>query len=141
MTSNNTRITYDELCLWLNRVSVVRRRAILFALETGMSAHQVTALTWKSVRQLELSELARSLVQANPRHLKLQCVFWETVKGVCTPLFDLESSINEVSEGAGLETLRVLYKNIIPVDREADNEHFLESILTEYLNRTATGLV
>lgn len=132
------RITYDELNSWLMPISVARRRAVLFALETGFNTKEVIELTWSSVRFVELSDFARMLVQANPRHIKLEYVFWEiTPVGVCAPLFGLENSMLEVAQGMGIGALRRLYKDIIPVDQEMEKENFIDEVCNEYRQRVA----
>lgn len=105
----------------LTVLSLVRRRAILFALEADLSPEEVIGLTWKQLGTLRVSPLARALARINPHHFKLPYIFWETHDdGVVSPLFGLAQSFLEFSEGLGWESYRELYKKVLWLDVAAD---------------------
>lgn len=132
------RITADELLSWLMEVSVERRRAILFILETSMSVERVISLTWREFRKMNVSPFARMLANANPRHIRLDYVFWEPTKHpTASPLLGLGQSVIEVSNGLGLDALRALYDGLIPIDQEIEQHAFLTSVSKEHQSRTA----
>jgi len=119
------RLTYDELREWLSKTSPVRALAILFALETKRSIEEVIDLTWKDYNPQNVSTVASRLVGMVPRHFKLQYVFWESLpSGTATPLFGLQESVRDVTQGRGWEELKTLYSDLIPMDRDADAEAF-----------------
>ncbi len=117
------RITVDELVEWLSTVSLERRRAILFCLETGMSIDSVVELTWKKLNRLDISEYAMKIARSQVQHLKLPYVFWERVgKVVAVPLVGLGESMLMVSQGMGYQRLRSRYLELIPVSYSHDYE-------------------
>ena len=124
------RITINELTDWLKETTVVRRRALLFALETDMPIQGVINLTWKELHSLKgLSQFAVDLANSNPRHLRIGYVFWETMQNnAAGPLFGLADTALEVSQGMGFEALRNLYRTILPFDTDSDLSHFTQQI-------------
>ncbi|WP_323016350.1 hypothetical protein [Castellaniella sp.] len=126
------RLTMEELIYWLDDVSQTRRRAILFMLETGMSVKDVTTLKHGEIsKRVRLTGMAAKIVRSMPRHLKLDYVFWEESPetGAALPLVGLEESVNDVSQGIGLEALRRLYRDILVIDRDDDAFEF-ERLIT-----------
>ena len=124
------RITINELVDWLKETTTVRRRALLFALESDLSIQSVINLTWKDMQALKgLSQFALQIANSNPRHLRIGYVFWETMQNnAAGPLFGLADTALEVSQGMGFEALRALYKNILPYDTDSDLSHFTQQI-------------
>lgn len=121
------RITVDELTTWLSATTPVRRRAILFALETGMPIQEIINLTWKKLATLtSLSGYARRIAESNLRHIKLDYVFWENMQDtIAAPLFGLGETMHEVSQGLGYTALRRLYRECLPFDQRGDLEAFM----------------
>lgn len=122
------RITVDELCSWLNEVSLVRRRAVLFGLETRMPIQEIIGLTWKTLRKMHvtLPNYAVTLAAAGPRHFKIDYVFWETLpNNAVAPLFGLGENVLKVSQGMGYEALQRLYRETLPFDQKDDLERFM----------------
>lgn len=129
------RITVDELVSWLSVVSETRRKALLFALETGMDVREVIELTWKDVPGLRntLSEFANGILHGMVRHFKLPYVFWEANNNADLPLFGLSEDAEEVANGHGFSGLRAMYKNMIMIDQKQERIEFLEHAM-EFIN-------
>lgn len=128
------RITVDELCSWLSETTEVRRRAILFCLETKMPICDVIDLTWKKFLSIQhsLPQYAVSLAKATPRHIRLDYVFWEPMERMISgPLFGLAETMLEVSQGLGYEVFKRLYDTAIPIDSKADYEDFAAKFCLE----------
>ena len=132
------RITVDELILWLSETTPVRRRAILFGLESKMPVKDIIDLSWKKLLSNPhvYSGFALSLANATPRHLRLPYVFWEPMEGIIAgPLFGLAETVLNVSQGMGYTALQNLYDNAIPIDCSADLDHFSNVFCQELDNR------
>lgn len=128
------RITVDELVAWLSEASEVRRRAILFALETKMPIADVIELTWPRLNMIkhQIPGYALKLAHSTPRHIRLNYVFWENMQGmIAGPLFGLAETVLEVSQGLGYEALQRLYDTTIPIDTNADFEDFANQFCIE----------
>lgn len=131
------RITVDELCAWLSEVSLVRRRAVLFALETGMPVQEIIGLTWKKLHRTQgISDYGRAVAALGTRHFRIDYVFWEPLPNLAAaPLFGLADSIMEVSQGMGLDALARLYREALPFDTRADGEAFIADFLEDFAER------
>jgi hypothetical protein len=111
-------ITAGDLSSWLSETTIARSSAILFALESGWSLKEVIGMTWGASRSKlhSLPPLAFELVVSTTRHIKLDYVFWEFMSsGAAAPLFGLEETALEVSQGMGFKKLRELYKGMAMV--------------------------
>lgn len=129
-------LTVAELGEQLIRVSMQRRKALLFALEMDMAVRDVANLTWKSMRDFSLTPLATSIVQTNPRHIRLNYVFWEPIYHLtAAPLMKLERSAQEVAGGQGFDSLRRLYKKLVLIDSDSDSEEFMSNLCAEHHQR------
>ena len=137
IASKSDLITVDELTMWLTKTTLVRRRAILFALETGLSVEAIIGLTWKNFSPSTVSEFARRLTEAMPRHIKLGYVFWEVIPdtGVVAPMFGLRETMQEITGGLTYPELQHLYQSMIWIDRESDCIDFTRDLCTEYSAR------
>lgn len=122
-------MTFDEFERRLSKVSVERRRAILFCLETGLKAEQVVAMTWKQMKDHQLSQYAKKIAYSQPRHIKLPYVFWERCSGVVAiPLVGFSETIMQVSGGRGLTYLRAQYSDLLPISYKSDFDSALSAI-------------
>ena len=61
----------------LVKLSLVRRKAFMFMLETGMTAQEVVKLSWTEVKKKTLTETASLVLRSLPRHITSNFVFWE----------------------------------------------------------------
>jgi hypothetical protein len=126
------RLTIDDLTSRLEEISLARRRAILFALETGKTVTEVSSLTWKQLKEEKLSDLALSIANSQIRHIKLPYVFWERLNDIIAlPLVNLGEDAIRVSRGMGMTYLRMQYLNLIPISYSADFEHFIKEQQSE----------
>lgn len=128
-TAAHERLSLGEFVEWLEQTTLARRRAILFCLETEMNVKAAIDLTWRDLRQVQMTEFATELVRASVRHIRLPYVFWDTLpNGAAAPLFGLQETALEVSQGLGINVLRRLYRDLVPLDPAADLEAFLEDV-------------
>ncbi len=122
----------SDVVEWLSRVSLIRCKAILFALETELSPRFVMELSWKGLSRLTLSNLAVEVVRSMPRHIRLDYVFWDILpNGAVGPLFGLTESAMECADGLGFEKMLERYKNMVMIDSDADLKHFLSNFNAE----------
>lgn len=120
------RITIGELRRMLAPLSLTRRKAVMFCLETKAPATRLLTLTWQEVFRMNLTPIAQAIVRSMPRHLSLPNVFWEyvaEVDGLASPLFGLEKHLR-VAAGVNLARLQVLYDRLIWVDEDAELKVF-----------------
>lgn len=128
--------TSADLCEWLEDVTLIRRRALLFALDMKMTPREVIDLSWPELKKLRLTMLAKELVKVQPRHIRLPYVFWDTLpNGAAAPLFGLGESALEASQGLGFETMQRLYDRMVMIDSQADLDSFTDDFNTEFNNR------
>ena len=127
----NPRLTMDEFIQWLLPVSLERRKAILFALETGCSIKETVELKHSNIPLMTLTPMSVDIVRSMARHIRLENVFWEKsfLDGKPLPLVGLADSVNDVSQGMGFDALRRLYKDIIKIDRTDDLHEFFDLVL------------
>lgn len=132
--SERARITVQDICEWLVVTTVPRRAALLFALETGMSISDVVTLTWNNMKSVfGVSEYAKQIIKAQPRHLRVGCVFWESYEnGIVGPLFALEETAEDVAQGLGFNRLRELYEDCLPIHGLADLDAFTSTLCETY---------
>jgi hypothetical protein len=124
------KLSYGELRAMLLRTTPVRRNAILFGLETGLSVPELIELEWTTLQGMpNLSPLAMSVAYQVPQHFRLRYAFWENLEnGAAAPLLGLRDSIYDLSDGLSYDALTTLYKTAVPIDGEADLADFLEQI-------------
>lgn len=121
-------MSMDELESRLLKLSVERRRAILFCLETGMKVEDVVALTWKMVPRLDISDYAHKIINSQARHIKLPYVFWERCSDiVALPMVGLGQNMIELSDGLGYGSLRARYLELLPISYNSDFEATLRA--------------
>lgn len=124
------RLTIDELLSWLSEVSIERRKAILFALETGCSIRETVELEHGDLSTKRLTPFAANIVRSMARHLQLDYIFWETTEtNKAMPLVGLEESVIDVSQGMGFDGLRRLYQDMIVIDRADDLARFKSTVV------------
>lgn len=122
-------MTAGELRDGLEYLGREKGAAILFALETRLSGHDVGRLTWNEAMRMfqtkALSPLAIRCSQVCPRQLYLAYVFWKNDPDLdlATPFFSLEA---DVFDAFGLlwPELAQAYERLIMIDPKADAEEF-----------------
>lgn len=121
------RITVGEFCSRIEHLPLVKRQAVLFCLETGLTPKEVMALDWPRLKTRQLTPFARHLACAQPRHIRLNYIFWQTIcNGAAGPLFDLSDSFDEAAEGLSFDQFKRLYDTKILIDDEVEARDFLE---------------
>lgn len=91
-------ITSTEMREGFERMGRPTPSAIMFGLETGLDPDELVMLTWSKVRAMSragrVKTYARSIVEAQTRHISCKYVFWkQNAKGVAQPLFGLELDV------------------------------------------------
>jgi hypothetical protein len=118
--------TLGDLRTLFAPLSNTRKQAILDTLD-----HTIN-LGWKEGLRTAASEFARDIVRAQPRHLRLDYVFWEYLEGgSAAPLFGLEDSVREVTMGWSFAELQELYDRMVWIDSKVEAEHFVHTLLKE----------
>jgi hypothetical protein len=113
-------------------LSNTRKQAVLYTLDTHGTLDHTMILGWKEALRTPASEFAKDIVRAQPRHLRLDYVFWEYHEsGQAAPLFGLEDSVRELAMGRGFDELQALYDRMIWIDSRVEAEHFVTTILKE----------
>lgn len=86
-------------------------------------------LDWKKGLQNPHTAFTRDIVRNQPRHLRLDYVFWEYVEnGQAVPLFGLEQTVIEAACGGTFTDLQALYDRVVWVDSAAEAESFVRDI-------------
>jgi hypothetical protein len=120
----NPTFTVADLCDMLEPLSTVRKRAAIFALDTGMFPRDALLLSWQSPKLAQLPPLADAMVRAMPRHLRLNYVFWEYLDTTtAAPIFGFTEELDAHS-GMDFTALLQLYRGMMWVDYEAEGEDF-----------------
>lgn len=121
--------TSEELVKMLAKTCLVRRQAIIFCLESGIHPRAAISLTWKQVREQHFSDLANDLLDAQPRHIRLPYVFWESGEnGSAMPLFALAEVADEIT-GMAWHDLKLMYTDMVWVDSAADRDAFIDDVI------------
>ena len=121
------RFMVDELVDGLAKLPLPRRRAILYALETGSSPKQITVLPWKGLPAPNSRIAAEILTAAGQtRHMKLPYVFWEWVSAqIAAPLLELQWSA-EQAFGCPWPQIVSRYSLMGNIDRRSEDASFLK---------------
>jgi hypothetical protein len=124
--------TLGDLRALLAPLSNTRKQAVLYTLDMHGTLDHTTILGWKEALRMPVSEFARDIIRAQPRHLRLDYVFWEYLEGgSAAPLFGLEDSVREVTMGRSFAELQELYDRMIWIDSRVEAEHFVHALLKE----------
>ncbi|CAB3808256.1 hypothetical protein [Pararobbsia alpina] len=109
--------TLADLRVLLAPLSAVRRQAVLYILDTHGTIDATLILGWKEALRTPTASFARDLILAQPRHLRLDYVFWEYHEnGSAAPLFGLENSVSETTMGRSFAELQARYDRMAWVD-------------------------
>lgn len=125
--------TLGDLRALLAPLSGARRTAVLYALDTHTTLERAALLEWKEALRSQTTKFAHDLIRIQPRHLRLDYVFWEYLEnGSAAPLFCLEDSVSEVTMGRSFADLQALYDRMVWIDTELEAESF-RNVLAETL--------
>ncbi|MDP9155272.1 MAG: hypothetical protein M3O74_13590 [Pseudomonadota bacterium] len=126
--------TLGDLRTLLAPLSNTRKQAVFYTLETHGTLENTMILGWKEALRTPATDLAKEIVRAQPRHLRLDYVFWEYLEGgQAAPLFDLADCVKEAAMGRSFELLQVLYDEMVWIDGKAEAEHFVHELMKELL--------
>lgn len=115
------RVTLGEVRSLLARTSITRRKAILYALETGTPLREVVELRWNKAFKLELSEQARLVLLGMPRHIGTNLVFWEYSRtGRPLPLLGLVEEVSGMLRHVEWDEFVRQYQDAILYDYDAE---------------------
>jgi len=121
--------TLADLRALLAPLSTVRRAAVLYTLDARGSLDDTVILEWKEALRMQHTEFTRDIVRGQPRHLRLDYVFWEYLEGgQAAPLFGLADSLSGVSMGRSFTDLQALYDRMVWVDSRAEAESFVRKM-------------
>jgi hypothetical protein len=113
-------------------LSNTRKQAVLYTLDTRGTLDHTMILGWEEALRMPATEFAKDIVRAQPRHLRLDYVFWEYHEtGQAAPLFGLEDSVREVTMGRSFAELQGLYDRMVWIDSRVEAEHFVQTMLRE----------
>jgi len=119
------RMTTGEFRSLLAQVSVPRRKAILFALETGTDLKDVLSLRWPAALKINVTEQARWVLLGMPRHIRSDLVFWEYSRnGSPFPLVGLAEQLAGMTQNMTWSGLVDCYRRAIPYDYDAELRAF-----------------
>lgn len=130
---NELVMTAGELRDGLMYLGREKGAAILFALETGMTGHDVGRLTWiaamRMFQERKLSALAVACTRVCPRQLHLVYVFWQldVDLDLPVPLMSLEADVFDAFGLLWLE-LADAYSRLLMIDSEADAGDMLKRL-------------
>lgn len=118
--------TAGDLVEGLSYMEPTYRAGALFGLEAGLTAAQVTDLTFSQLKSLEIkSELGRAVLAQRVRHMRLPYVFWLTLEnGLAMPLMYLEEQVKAAFGGMTWEDLQRAYARMVWVDEQVESECF-----------------
>jgi hypothetical protein len=117
--------TLADLRALLAPLSTVRRASVLYTLDSHGTLEDTVMLSWKDALRNHHTEFTRDIVRSQPRHLRLDYVFWEYLDGgMAVPLFGLEDNVRELTMGRSFPDLQALYDRMIWVDTNAEAADF-----------------
>lgn len=108
-----------------------RRRAVLFALDTGLAPSQVEMMSWREASKLMLNPLADSILKYTPRHINLDVVFWEELMpNYPTPVLGVAESVQKHC-GLEFDWLAYFYARMRWVDLGRSDEAFKRAVMAD----------
>jgi hypothetical protein len=123
--------TTGDLVEGLSFLKTVERRATVFGMEQRLPARKVVALSRTAVTMMPLTDLARSMVDAQVPHPKLPYLFWtHSQDGKVMPLLDLEAKVRTAFGGMSWSDLQAAYTGMVQVDAEAELRSFRAAFAT-----------
>lgn len=122
--------TLADLRALLAPFSTVRRAAVLYTLDARGSLDDTVILGWKEALCMQHTEFTRDIVRGQPRHLRLDYVFWEYLdSGAAAPLFGLEDNVRELTMGRSFAELQALYDRMVWIDSKVEAESFVRDLI------------
>lgn len=133
------RLTIGEFRKILEKFDLVERQLIVFSLAVGASPTECSFLLHKEAKQKaninKWSHEVRRFIQAMPRHIRCDFVFWRyDASNRPIALVGFESKFRQVVK-AQWRVFAELCKDLIPVDADADAKEFATMFLLESSQR------
>jgi hypothetical protein len=124
------RMTMGDFTMLLeySDLSPIRRKAILFALETGIKPEDVVIMTWKIATKTKMTPLAKAIIDSLPRNIHINYVFWEEMEAfsMTAPLFGLTQDVQDMFSGMLFREASKLFQNAVLFD-SAEELKFLQA--------------
>lgn len=100
----------------------VRKKAILFALETGIKPEDVVIMTWKIASKTKMTPMAKAIIDSLPRNLHINYVFWEEMDtfSMTAPLFGLSQNVQDLFSGLTYREASKLFQEAVLFDSEEE---------------------
>lgn len=100
----------------------VRKKAILFALETGIKPEDVVIMTWKLASKTKMTPLAKAIIDSLPRNIHINYVFWEEMDAfsMTAPLFGLSQNVQDMFSGMLFREASKLFQEAVLFDSEEE---------------------
>lgn len=114
-TPSRQFISLSKFMCGLNKLSMERRRAVVFALESNMSISKVRNMTRGHAQQIQPqlnSSMAKEILRTNVISIKSGYAFWEKCENKHVQLGDLEQHVYEAF-GMTYNQLTKRYTNMI----------------------------
>lgn len=122
-------VTLGDVKRMLSNFSLIRRKAILFALEADMQLEDVVLLRWKYCKVENFDGPAGELIRSLPRHITCDFVFWEYNRNaIGTPLFGLVDQFNDLACKLSWDDFKQLYARAVPYDYDLEAAAFETSL-------------
>lgn len=120
LPSQALSITTGEVRQTLQEFSLMRRKALLFAIYNSMTIGEAVSLSWGEALALDLSDAARGVLRAVPRHIFCERVFWEQGVKHALPLYGLQAEYSALVQDISWAEFAEAARNAIPYDYEAE---------------------
>lgn len=103
-------------------LSQIRKKAILFSLETGIKPEDVVIMTWKIAAKTKMTPFAKAIVESIPRNIHINYVFWEEMESfdMVAPLFGLSQNVQDLFSGLTHREVSKLFNEAVLFDSEAE---------------------
>ncbi len=131
-TRTGAAFTAGDLVEGLAFMDVVERRAVLFGIDTSLTADQVCEITHTQALQLQLTPLSAEIVRASPRHIRFDRLFWAIdAGGLVVPMLNLNRTVAECFGGMDLADLTAAYKRMQWIDYQLEADFFMAQLRAE----------
>jgi len=113
-------ITDYDLVKSLSQYSIIKRKAIMFALTSGILPEECEVLTWTDVSTMRLDKHSIHNLKSLPRHIFSDLVFWGSYQGSPIMISNLDEDCREVAHPYTWEQYVIMGKHIRPIIHSTD---------------------
>lgn len=124
---SHTFFTAGDLRRILEPLTLVKRKLVLYALDSGKDLGYACALQWRMVTRKPIDGYAQWILMSMPRHIVCPYVFWEYDETGTPKTFteeSIEDALEMVSPLITMDRLRAGYQAIIWFDAREDADDF-----------------